>query len=276
MGIKNILVAYNGSDSSEAALRLATLMHKKYDAHVTGLLAHQSAQAKLEQETWIPDDLKTILGQVEANEHAKIKDAFLDKAQGTIKSDKLHWVERYGSSDQTIADYSLLYDITIAGRRDVLLGQERYEYHPDRIASRSGRPVIVVPRQYDETHIHEHAVLAWDGNRAATHALWAAMNILETKQRVTVLKVETGQTGTPLPGIDVVTALSRHGISAEFKTLPAIGGSTSKPILEFCEAEGAGLLVMGAFQTGALREKLFGSTSKNLLEKATIPVLVSG
>lgn len=276
VSIKNILVAYNGSASSEAAMRLATLMYKKYNAHVTGLLAHQSAQAKLQQETWIPKDLKEMLGKVEASEHSKIKDAFLKLARDTIAEDRLHWIETYGSSDQTISDYSLLYDITVAGRRDVLVGHERYEYHPDRIASRSGRPVIVVPREYDVLQIHEHAVIAWDGNRAATHALWASMGILETKQRVTVLKIDTGQTKSPLPGIDVLTALARHGVSAELKILPAINGSTSKPILDYCDAEDAGLLVMGAFQTNSLREKLFGSTSKSLLEKSKIPILISG
>ena len=276
MSIKNLLVAYNGSESSDAALRLAALMHKKYDAHVTGLLAHQSAQARLQQETWIPEDLKSTLGEVEAARHDSIKQAFYAWANDQVADNRLHWLEQYGSSDQTVADYSLLFDVTIAGRRDVLIGSERYEYHPERIAARSGRPVIVVPRNFSETQIHEHAVLAWDGNRAATNAMWAAMSILETKQRVTVVKVETSQTGQPLPGIDVETALARHGITAELVLLSPGKGGASEAILEHCEKEKAGLLVMGAFQSGAFREKLFGSTSKVILEAAPIPVLISG
>ena len=276
MSIKNLLVAYNGSESSDAAMRLAALMHRKYDAHVTGLLAHQSAQAKLQKETWIPNDLKETLGAVEAEQHGKIKRAFQDHASGVISDDKLHWLETYGSSDQTIADYSLLFDLVIAGRRDVLVGKERYEIHPERIAARSGRPVVIVPRSYDETKIHEHAVLAWDGNRAAANALWAVMDILETKQRVTVLTVASRKLGAPLPGVDIITSLSRHGIVAEQVHLSAEGRGIAETILDHCAREKAGVLIMGVTQSSRwFTEELFGGTGKELIETSPIPVLLS-
>ena len=275
MSIKSILVAYNGSDSSNAAMGVAKLMHRKYDAHVTGLLAHQSAQARLMEETWIPSELKDTLGSMEEKEHGRIKQAFFDSAAADVAADKLHWIERYGNSDQTIADYSLMYDITIAGRRDVMVGQERYELHPDRVAIRSGRPVVIVPRKYNVETIHEHAVLAWDGNRAAANALWAALNILETKQRVTILTVESRKTGKPLPGIDVVTAIRRHGVEAEQVTVPPQPGGTAETILNFCQDQGAGLLVMGVTRANSFREELFGGTGKHIVERAKIPVLIS-
>ena len=58
MALKNILVAYNGSDSSDAAVRVAIAMHKKYEAHVTGILAHRSAKSRLAEEAWIPNKIK--------------------------------------------------------------------------------------------------------------------------------------------------------------------------------------------------------------------------
>ena len=275
MSIKNLLVAYNGSDASDAALRLATLMHKKYGAHVTGLLAHQSAQAKLEEENWVPEALRKTLGEVEAEQHAKIKQAFLKQAAKQISTDKLHWLETFGSADQTIADYSLLFDVVVAGRRDVLRGKERYEIHPERIAARSGRPVIIVPRSYDEHQIHEHAVLAWDGNRPAASALWAVMTILETKQRVSILTVDTRKIGTPLPGIDVVTAIQRHGVQAEHIHLKPGPKGISGAILDYCSSQNAGVLVMGGTQSNRFAKELFGGTGKDLIESSPIPVLIA-
>ncbi|MBK0329634.1 universal stress protein [Rhodobacteraceae bacterium F11138] len=276
MSIKNLLVAYNGSESSDAAMRLAALMHKKYDAHVSGLLAHQSAQAKLKQETWIPTDLKAALSAVEAEQHQKIRRAFAERAQGLISPDKLHWLEVFGSADQTIADYSLLFDLVVAGRRDVLIGKERYEIHPERIAARSGRPVLIVPRNYDENKFHEHAVLAWDGNRAAANTLWAVMDILETKPRVTVLTVETRKIGAPLPGVDIVTALSRHDIDARHVRLQPGDNGVAETILNYCTTEQAGVLVMGVTQSNRrFAEELFGGTGKELIENSPIPVLLS-
>ena len=275
MSVKNLLVAYNGSDASNAALRAAILMHKKYDAHVTGLLAHQSAKSRLREETWFPDDLNTVLEGKEKAEHNRIKDAFFERTQNIISDDRLHWIEHFGNADQTVADYSLMYDFTIVGRRDVLIGNRRYEFHPERIITESGRPVLLVPRNYDEAQIHEHAILAWDGNRIATGALWAAMNILETKQKVTVLTVETGKTGSPLPGIDAETVLKRHGIAASRVFIEKQKEGVSKTILEYCDQVDAGLLVMGAFQTSFFREELFGGVTKDIMNEAKIPVLLS-
>ncbi|CUH74677.1 Universal stress protein family protein [Tritonibacter multivorans] len=275
MSIKSILVAYNGSDSSDAAMRLAKLMHRKYDAHVTGLLAHQSAQSRLRQETWIPSDMKDVLGALEDKEHTRIKDAFLKVGYPEVGPDHLHWIEQFGNSDQTVADYSLMFDVTVVGRRDILVGNRRYDLHPDRIAARSGRPVIVVPRKYDVEAIHEHAVLAWDGNRAAANALWSAMSILETKQRVTIVTVDNKKVGKPLPGIDVITAIERHGVQANLITVKPSSGGAAKAILDCCEQEGAGLLVMGVRQTTSFREELFGGTGKSVLENANIPVLLA-
>ena len=205
----------------------------------------------------------------------RIKEAFFARAKGIISADCLHWIEHLGHADQTVADYSLMYDFTIVGRRDVLVGNERYEFHPERIITQSGRPVLLVPRAYNEAHIHEHAVLAWDGNRTATAALWAAMSILETKQKVTILTVETRKTGKPLPGIDAETVLNRHGIKATRGSIPRHKEGVARSILDYCDQSQAGLLVMGAFQTSLFGEELFGGVTKQIMSDAKIPVLLS-
>lgn len=275
MSIKNLLVAYNGSESSDAALRAAILMHQKYGAHITGLLAHQSAQSRLGEETWIPGELKKTLQNIEGSEHERIRQAFHSRADGAVAPDQLHWIEHFGSADNTVADYSLMYDVTIVGRHDALQGRERFVLHPDRIASRSGRPVLVVPREFDEKLIHEHAVLAWDGNRSATSALWAAMNILETKKNVTVLTVETRKLRPPLEGIDVKTVLERHGLRAEITRVPCKPEGVAQTLLDHCTGHGAGFLVMGAFQSSVFREELFGGVTKDVVSKSPVPVLIA-
>ena len=60
MAISNILVAYNGSASSDAALAAAVLMHRKYGAHVTGLMATQSRLDLLEL-PWMPDAIRETI-----------------------------------------------------------------------------------------------------------------------------------------------------------------------------------------------------------------------
>lgn len=275
MAIRNILVPYNGSDSSDAAVHAAALMHVKHDAHVTGLLAHRSAKARLSEETWIPEDIRKTLDDLEGTAHDRIKDGFLASVGGRIGKDKLHWIERFGEADATVADYARMFDITVMGRRDALMGRRRLELHPDRVALKSGRPVMIVPRDYRPEAIHEHAVLAWDGQRAATRALNDAMQILETKQKVTVLTIESADTAPPLQGIDVKTTLSRHGIDVEVAKVPMQREGIAATILDFCEMNEAGMLVMGAFQHSVFREELFGGVTKTIIAEAKLPVLMS-
>ena len=54
MAIKNILVAFNGSEASENALVVAAQMQKKYAAHVTGLLAHEGQRDKFASRLQLP------------------------------------------------------------------------------------------------------------------------------------------------------------------------------------------------------------------------------
>ena len=275
MAIKNILVAYNGSQSSDAAVHSAVLAHEKHDAHVTGLLAHASATSRLNRYHWVPDSVKDTLDELEATANADIHDKFVAAVAGRITPDKLHWIETDGESDVTVSDYALMYDLTVVGRRDALQGGKRLELHPDRIALKSGRPVFVVPRDHRPETIHEHAVLAWDGHRAATRALNDAMQILETKQKVTVLSVDNGERGRALKGIDVRKSLARHGIDVEVCVVPPGKHSVGQTILDFCAERNAGMLVMGAFEHSPFREELFGGVTKYVLENARLPLLIS-
>ena len=58
MPIKNLLIAYGGSDSSNAALDFALFMRDKYDAHLTGLFAHNFAPVNQNVSSWIPEDVR--------------------------------------------------------------------------------------------------------------------------------------------------------------------------------------------------------------------------
>ena len=58
MAIKNLLIAYTGSESSDAALDFALFMRDKYDAHLTGLLAHNFAPINQNISSFIPEDLR--------------------------------------------------------------------------------------------------------------------------------------------------------------------------------------------------------------------------
>ncbi len=72
MAIRNILVAYNGSASSDAALKAAFFMHKKYGAHVTGLMAMPSRVDLLER-PWLPDAILDAIVDLDRNHRQAVE-----------------------------------------------------------------------------------------------------------------------------------------------------------------------------------------------------------
>ena len=246
MAIRNLLVAFNGSESSQSALRAGLLMQQKYDAHLTGLLAHDGQRDRFSSRPWIPDNVRTILASAIEEEEAQLEDRFRDVAGETVPGDKLHWITLSGEPDQTVAQYACLFDFTIVGQHGPD-GPADVNMHPERIALKSGRPVLVIPKDLHDSSIQRRTVLAWDGRRAATRALNDAMQILETKDEVDIISIGD-DIRPPLKGIDVVTALNRHGVAANRIRRPARSRNPGKDILDYCEEINAGWLVMGRFR----------------------------
>lgn len=275
MALKNILVAYNGSPSSKAALSLAVLMHRKYGADVTGLFAHANYGSKIRRQSWMPENITNALKEVEVETEKNIEEDFRQTAGDKIEASQLHWISRSGEVHETISRISQMYDITIIGRNDAVYSSEDQDVRPDLIALKSGRPVLVMPTSWCADRLREHAVLAWDGKRTAARALYDSMQIMETKQLVTILSVDGRPNEGTSNGITPEVALQRHGINVESVDVAREGRSIGEAILDYCEEHTAGLLVMGAYEHSFLREEVFGGVTHYVMENTKLPVLIS-
>ncbi len=275
MAIKNLLVAYNGSESSDAALDAALFMRDKYDAHLTGLLAHNPSAKNQAASSWIPEDVRATIKAAQAQAVKEIEARFRQRTASHAAQDKIHWISKRGDGDATVARYARLYDLTIVGRHDAVLSVDQPELHPDTIAMVSGRPVLLIPREFDMETLNEHAVLAWDGKRAAARALADTMQILETKSLVTIVTVGDGEAEYSLPEISVETALQRHGIKTESVNLERNGKSVGHRLLKFLEQTQPRLLVMGAYEHSKFRQSIIGGVTNAVLKKAKGPVIIS-
>ena len=275
MAIKNLLIAYNGTESSNAALDFALHMRDKYDAHLTGILAQFPAAINKAATAWIPKNVQEMVGEAQSQAARDIEAQFHQRIAANSGKDKIHWISKRGDGDDTLARYARLYDFTIIGRFDAVLGEDLTELHPDMIAMVSGRPVMLIPRGFDMSTFNEHAVLAWDGKRASTRALADAIQVLETKSLVTVLTVNDGQAEVALPEIDVETTLQRHGINTERVIIERKGKSIGKRILKYLDKAEPKLLVMGAYEHSKFRQSIIGGVTSSVLKKARIPIIIS-
>ena len=276
MTIKNLLVAYSGSESSDAALDFALHLRDKYDAHLTGLLTHHNfAPINQNVSSWIPEDVRDNIRKAKVKAIKGIEARFKQRIASSTAPDKIHWIYKSGDGDATVAKYARLYDLTILGRYDAVRGEDQQELHPDMIAMVSGRPVMLVPREFDMSGFDEQAVLAWDGKRASSRALADAMQVLKTKSLVTIVTVDDGDAELSLPEIDVETALQRHGLKTKRVHLKRKGKSVGFRILEFLEQSKPRLLVMGAYEHSKFRQSIVGGVTSKVLKKAKIPIIIS-
>lgn len=275
MAIKNLLIAYNGTESSDAALDLALHMREKYDAHLTGLLAHIPGAIPQPGAAWIPKDVQQMVRDAQLQSAKDIEAKFKKRIASSSDKDKIHWMTKRGEGDATLARCARLYDFTIIGRFDAVHDNSQPELHPDMIAMVSGRPVLLVPREYDISTFNEHAVLAWDGKRAATRALADAIQVLETKSLVTIVTVSDGEAEVCMPEMNIEIALQRHGIKTERVQLERKGKSVGKRILKYLEKEEPRLLVMGAYEHSKFRQSIIGGVTSTVLKKAKVPIIIS-
>lgn len=276
MTIKNILVPFNTAEASKAALSIALKMAHKYDAHVTGLFCVDPARP-------LRNGLGTYEMIVKAVQegHEKLKAEATElfnsqvSAEAADIKERVHWITARRDADSAVAEYARYQDVTVIGASASGTVPEETEFHADSIALVSGRPVLVVPRDYKTDTLVEHAVIAWDGKRAAARALGDAMQILESKSKVTILSVGEAPAAPTVEGLDIVEHLKRHGVEAQFAHEPRNGRSVAATIIDFCAREGAGILVMGAYEHSKFNEDIFGGVTNSVIRKLKIPTMMS-
>ncbi len=133
------------------------------------------------------------------------------------------------------------------------------------------RPLIVVPdRPTSETDV----VIAYDGSLQAARTLQAfAQSGLAADRQVRVVGAAE-QYITATRRVDrAVDFLGRHGIAA--KAVPTTSAEEPAAVLlNHLALYPTGLLVMGTFGQNFLREVLFGSVTRRLLEHCPVPIFL--
>lgn len=272
MSIKNILVSYNATEPANAALSLAQLMARKYDAHLTGVLSYGPQEIISSYAGYLPVGVAEHLAEADRTRRAEIETKFKELTQAH-PDERTHFVDVFSSADDGLMDIARTFDLIVMGAPDTETEIPHMEPHPDIVARHAGRPVLVVPKTYKTEVLNEHAMIAWDGGRAAARALADAMLMLETKTEVTVLTVGDPEDTGSLR--DITAHLTRHGIKVTPKIKPRGGQRIANVILDACAETGAGLLVMGAYEHSKFAEDLFGGVTNAVLEGSHIPVLMS-
>lgn len=272
MSIRDLAVAYDGGAAADAALAFAAAIAEPRGAHVTGLIAQSAFEGYAFESRYIPAEAQDIIKRHNAERLDEIIARFEALAAELYPGDRIAHEELTGMVDRTLMRRARSHDMLIMGNEPDAGTDYHFLAHPDIIVLKSGRPLVVVPSGHEPRAAHNHAVVAWDGKRAAARALADSLDLLEADGEVTLLMIGDEELSRPVE--EVVRHLAHHGVKAT-PVRRAGHGDVPAAILDYAAETDPSLLVMGAFEHSKFTVDLFGGKTRRVIEKATTPVMIS-
>ena len=159
-------------------------------------------------------------------------------------------------------------DLTIMGQTD-----DGEADHVTETVMSVGRPVMVIPHRGHFPSIGRRALIAWNGSREATRAVYDALPLLRRADHVTVLTLDAEH--DRVAGADISRTLARHTVNVEVVHSAKGEINVGNALLSRAADCGSDLIVMGAFGHSPLHERMLGGATRHILQHMTVPVLIS-
>lgn len=248
----------------EAALHLSVLIVEAAPPPPTGEFAAMVSDGWIQQRQ---------AGQKRLEDRAA---AVTAKLAGTaLSADVATAFPELAWADEVVGRRARYADMTLAGPallRDEALGTRAIE----GALFSSATPLLIAPAGTRPTVAPQRVLLAWDAGVEAARAMHAALDLMTTADAVhltLVDPVEAEDGHGAEPGADAAAYLARHGCKVRVDRLPSGGRPIARVMQQHAVDVAADLIVMGAYGHSRLRERMFGGTTKSMLEEAAIPVL---
>ena len=170
---------------------------------------------------------------------------------------------------------------TLCNSADLVIASQYHDsipaaagYSPDELVLGTGRPVLIVPTAGVLGPVGNRALVAWNGSREVSRALFDSLSLLRQGVSLRLVAVDSLRGDATLEAMS--RTLSRHGIEATAISISRSDGrSVSDEILKTAAEFEADLLVVGCYGHSRLRETVFGGATTRMLRDMTLPVLMA-
>jgi nucleotide-binding universal stress UspA family protein len=302
MPLKDILVCLDPTDSGDARLRLAAGLASEQHAHLSAayLLPEQIAgagtagydglgfhapteSANVAEGSLVAGIPAPAVPPAERGDYARrleLTDMIQQRFRETSQLDGISggdW-QLFGAGESE----DLLAAVRAADL--VIYPQGAAEYRlpigfaPQDLVVAAGRPVLVVPYAGEFAALGRRVLIAWDGSREAARAAHDALPLLHKAELVTLLTVSEREADFERnrPGLErLLRNYQRHGIRVRAEETVPGELAIADVLLSRAGDRDADLIVAGAYHHSQLRESLFGGVTHDLLDRMTVPVLMS-
>ena len=259
MAYKDIVVYLDASDLNDARLETAIDLAEQHSARLIGVDISTAAAfegERKERAQTIQDRFEERLGRTQLVAECRAAGTSASTAQELFA----HCADLIISSQPHVDSAHLA---AAAVPKDVLLN--------------AGVPMLVLPTEWQAKEpLGRSILLAWNFSRESTRALHDAMPMLSRAKHVTLFVFGAGFDPQNTDILDVVAHLARHGIEVTVDGWRDTGEvNTIDAMFASLEREESDLIVAGAFGHSPLRESFLGSTSEQLLNNISMPLVMS-
>lgn len=275
MAIKDIFTVVDVYDETIPAAKVALEFANRVGAHVTGLALAMEPLAPGFLASPIPADY--IVGALEEAERqaAAAANRFQAACRAAGVDGEARTVTVLAGSTQPIIGQTYLSDLVVVGQENLDQPEPMRGVLIEALLFETGVPALVVPTGFRGALGTGKALVAWDGSATAARAVHAAVPLLCLMKDVEITIVASDKAWMGEPGTDVALYLARHGVNVSINTVNRDAGDVAGTLIARAGEVGADLMVMGAYGHSRLREFIIGGATRGILERMTIPTLMT-
>jgi nucleotide-binding universal stress UspA family protein len=280
MSMKSILVMLSGDDADLIALRQAFGVAKLFGAHVEAVLVepdpdqvvyaadlYRSADERAESATQKRSaaQLAFVLATREAD--ARITAEMRGHGSGVTAS----YRGESGQPEKLAVPLSLFADLVVLPSQGVAGRGAIFDAFSEILT------VVRCPVLLSGPDVRSPAdgtiALCWDDSLPATHALAAALPLLEKAGSVHVLMAQRHQ-NQDFDTSELLEYLALHGVNAETRIVP-VHGRTSEALIAAVDELHCSLLILGAYGHNRTIETIFGGVTDDIVRSSVLPALLA-
>jgi nucleotide-binding universal stress UspA family protein len=276
---KTILVHCNDKRRIETLLAPTVRLAETFQAHLLGLSVVPPVSVVAGGVPGAPPMVLDAHCRLYREESPALRSAFESAVQG--RGFVAEWIDgdagAFGVAAHALP-YAHAADLIVASQTDPEWVLSEWLDIADDLAMESGRPTLIVPNAGAREVVDEKVLVAWNGRREATRAVFDALPILQRAKSVKVVWINPQterETARDVPAADLCAALARHGVKCEVTEQVRPRESVGSTLIACAKDSDADLLVMGCYGHTRFRELVFGGASRHVLSHMPIPVLMS-
>lgn len=278
MAYKSLLTFLTEIEQSKGALETLVELGKSQDAHADVLCLGVDRS----QSGYYYAGANALVLQESLKRSQEDASALLEFANGFLEQPGLRWsasdgVAALADIGRHVAYRARFADLVIAPQP---YGPERgieLEAIVEASLFEGHAPVLVMPDDCDPVTQPKTILLAWNESVEALNAARRALPFLQAADMVRIVVVDPPAHGPERsdPGGLLSQMLSRHGVKCEIDVLARSLSRVSDVLNRHAVDTEAEMVVMGAYGHSRFREAILGGATRNMLEKASVPVLMA-